>query len=64
MVDSWIHGTTDPFPVDIGDYIRPIAALSLQAESAAIWDQLFLYDLSQIFKQLFQISHHSEFSCS
>ena len=35
MVDPWIHGTTDPFPADIGEYIRPVAAVFTGGECGA-----------------------------
>jgi len=35
MVDPWIHGTTDPFPADIGDYICPITAVFAGGECGA-----------------------------
>ncbi len=35
MVDPWIHGTTDPFPADIGDYICPITAVFADGECSA-----------------------------
>ena len=35
MVDPWIHGTNDPVPADIGDYIGPIAAVFAGGECGA-----------------------------
>ena len=35
MVDPWIHGTTDPVPADIGDYIGPITAVFAGGECGA-----------------------------
>ena len=35
MVDPWIHGTTNPFPADMGDYICPITAVFAGGECGA-----------------------------
>jgi len=38
--------------------------LFLQAENAALRNQLILFGLSPVYKELFQISHRFEFTCS
>jgi len=35
MVDPCIHGTTDPFPADIGDHICSMEAVSAGGECGA-----------------------------
>ena len=35
MIDPRIHGTTDPVPADIGDYICPITAVFAGGECGA-----------------------------
>ena len=63
MVDPCIYGMADPVSADIGGYICPVAAVFSGGECGAT-ESVFLFGLSLIFMQLFQISHRSELSCS
>jgi len=63
MVDPCIYGMADPVSADIGGYICPVAAVFSGGECGAT-ESVFLFGLPPVYKELFQISHRFEFTCS